>query len=170
MKKIFLLVGILSFVFPVSSFSQNVAKPTVACSIYAYVIDTDANGLNVRSGAGKTFKTLGKLAFDEDGTTLEIKGATGSWLLIEGAETLGGGETFSGKGWVFASMLGISTRMKSKLYSSASLKSKTLATIPTEEELTIVGCSGDWVKVKYKTKQGWLAPGSQCGSPVTTCP
>jgi uncharacterized protein YgiM (DUF1202 family) len=170
MKKIFLLIGILSFVFPINSFSQNLAKPKVACSISAYVIDKDANGLNVRSGAGKTFKTLGTLVFDEDGTTLEIKGATGSWLMIEGAETLGGETTFSGKGWVSASMLGISTARKAKLYSSASLKGKTLATIPGEEELTILGCMGEWVKVKYKSKQGWLAPDSQCGTPVTTCP
>jgi uncharacterized protein YgiM (DUF1202 family) len=169
MKKIFLLIGILSFVFPVNSFSQSVAKPATACDIHAYVIDKDANGLNVRSSAGKSFKTLGKIMPDADGVMLQVKGATGSWVMIENAETLSSAETFSGQGWVFASMLGTSTRMKSKLYASASLKGKTLATIPGEEELIILGCSAGWVKVKYKNKQGWLAPGDQCGNPVTTC-
>lgn len=170
MKKIFLLIGILSFAFPVNAFSQTVAKPATACDFYAYVIDKDAGGLNVRSGAGKTFKNVGKIMPDPDGVMLEVKGSTGSWVMIENAETLSGAETFSGKGWVFASMLGMSTRMKAKLYSSASLKGKTLATIPAEEEVTLLGCSAGWAKVKYANKQGWLAPGSQCGSPVTTCP
>lgn len=168
MKKIFFLIGVLSFILPVNSFSQ--AKPTTACSITAYVIDKDPNGLNVRSGAGKTFDILGQIMPDSDGVMLEVKGATGSWLLIENAETLSGAETFSGQGWVFASMLGTSTRLKSKLYSKPDSKSKALATVPTESEVTIVGCKGDWVKVKYGSRQGWLAPENQCGSPVTTCP
>jgi uncharacterized protein YgiM (DUF1202 family) len=170
MKKIFLLIGVLSFVFPVNSFSQTVAKATTSCNIYAYVIDKDPNGLNVRSGAGKTFKSLGKIMPDEDGVMLEVVGATGGWLLIDNAETLSGAETFSGQGWVFAPMLGTSTRGKSKLYSQANTKSKAVATVPTEAEVVIVGCSGDWAKVKYGGKQGWLAPDHQCGNPVTTCP
>jgi uncharacterized protein YgiM (DUF1202 family) len=170
MKKIIFLLGVLAFILPANSFSQNVAKPATACDINAYVIDKDANGLNVRSGAGKSFKTLGKIMPDIDGVMVEVKGSTGSWLMIENAETLSGAETFSGQGWVFASMLGTSTREKSKLYSTASLKSKSLGTVPAEVEVVIIGCAGNWAKVKYGAKQGWLARDNQCGNPVTTCP
>jgi uncharacterized protein YgiM (DUF1202 family) len=170
MKKILFLIGILSLVFPADSFSQGASKPSTACSISAYVIDKDANGLNVRSGAGKTFKNLGVIMPDEDGVMLDVIGATGSWLLINNAETLSGKNTFSNKGWVFASMLGTSTRGDSKLYAKASAKSKSVATVPTESEVTILGCAGGWAKVKYGSKQGWLAPDHQCGNPVTTCP
>lgn len=166
----FAAFGFLTFIAPVNSFSQSIAKPQTACDVYAYVIDKDPNGLNVRRGAGKNFGALGKIAPDGDGVMLKIIGASGSWVMIEDAETVNGEKAFDGNGWVFASMLGTSTRMKSKLYSTPSLKAKSLATVPTETEVTIIGCSGDWAKVKYGSKQGWLAPENQCGNPVTTCP
>jgi uncharacterized protein YgiM (DUF1202 family) len=169
MKKNLFLTAVLIFAVTVNCFSQNLAKAATACNVAAYVVDTDKNGLNVRSGAGKTFDSLGKIMPDEDGVMLKVIGATGGWVLIDDAETLSGANTYGGQGWVFASMLGTSTRMKSKLYARASSKSKSLATIPGEQELIILGCAGDWVKVKYGSKQGWLAPGDQCGNPVTTC-
>lgn len=169
MKKIFCLLGFL-FVFGGWSNAQNIAKPQTSCKIYAYVIDKDPNGLNVRIGAGTNHKILGKIMPDEDGVIVEVIGSSGDWLLVENAETLSGEKGFNGKGWVFASMLGTSTRQKSNLYASANRKSKILATLPTEDEVTILSCSGEWAKVKSGNRQGWLAPGNQCGNPVTTCP
>ena len=169
MKKILCLI-VFVFISVVSAAAQSVAEPQTSCKIYAYVIDKDANGLNVRKGAGISFGALGKIMPDADGVTLDVIGSSGSWLLIENAETIEGEKAFEGKGWVFASMLGTSTRGKSKLYASASFKSKVLATLPTEDEVTILGCSGKWAKVKSGKQQGWLAPENQCGSPVTTCP
>lgn len=170
MRKIIFLLGFLAFALPVNSFSQKLEKPKTICSITAYVIDKDPKGLNVRSGAGTNFAAVGKIMPDEDGVMLEITGVSGSWMMIESIEVLSGAENFSGTGWVFASMLGTSTRGVSKLFSTPSLKAKSNGTIPTEAEVVITGCLGDWAKVKYGAKQGWLAPDNQCGTPVTTCP
>lgn len=170
MKKILMVLFLLALALPATSAAQAVVSPKTACNITAYVVDTDKNGLNVRSGAAKTFKSLGKIMPDTDGVMLEIIGATGGWLLIEKAETLSAADTFGEKGWVFAPMLGMSTRGKSKLYSKANAKSRPVATVPTEAEVVILDCMGDWVKVKYGNRQGWLSPDNQCGSPVTTCP
>jgi uncharacterized protein YgiM (DUF1202 family) len=140
------------------------------CKIYAYVIDKDPNGLNVRSDAGKNFDILGQIMPDEDGVIVDVIGSNGSWMKIENAETIGGDSAFTGSGWVFSSLLATTTRMKTKLYSKPDTKSKSLANLPGEEEVTLLACKGDWAKVKYGKKQGWLAPDAQCGNPVTTCP
>lgn len=169
MKIIFCLLGFLS-VFAVLSNAQSIAKPQTACKIYAYVIDKDPNGLNARRGAGTNLGILGKIMPDENGVIVDVIGSSGSWLVIENVETIDGEKAFDGKGWVFASMLGTSTRGKSKLYAAANTKSKVLATLPTEEEVTILSCAGKWAKVKSGNRQGWLAPENQCGNPVTTCP
>ena len=169
MKIIFCLLGFLS-IFAVSSNAQNIAKPQTACKIYAYVIDQDPNGLNVRKGAGTNFGILGKILPDENGVIVDVIGSSVNWLVIENVETIDGEKAFDGKGWVFASMLGTSTRGKSKLYAAANTKSKVLATLPTEEEVTLLSCAGKWAKVKSGNRQGWLAPENQCGNPVTTCP
>lgn len=169
MKKIFWLLSFL-FVFAGSSNAQNIAKPQTICKIYAYVIDKDPNGLNVHRGAGTGFGILGKIMPDENGIMVNVIGSTGNWLLIENVETVDGEKAFGGKGWVFASMLGTSTRLKSNLYASANRKSKVLAALPTEDEVTILSCSGEWARVKSGNRQGWLAPENQCGNPVTTCP
>lgn len=169
MNKFLCLIGFL-LASIVSANAQSVAKPQTTCKIYAYVIDKDPNGLNVRKGAGTNFEVLGKIIPDENGVIVDVIGSTGNWVMFEDAETIESEKAFDGKGWVFASMLGTSTRGKSKLYASANAKSKVLATLPTEEEVTILSCAGEWAKVKSGKRQGWLAPENQCGSPVTTCP
>ncbi len=169
MKIIFCLVGFLS-VFAALLNAQSIAKPQTTCKIYAYVVDKDPGGLNVRKGAGTSFEVLGKIMPDDNGVIVDVIGSTGNWLVMENAETIDGEKAFGGKGWVFASMLGTSTRGKSKLYAAANTKSKVLATLPTEAEVTILSCAGKWAKVKSGNRQGWLAPENQCGNPVTTCP
>src|SRR5687767_12508031 len=80
------------------------------CSVSAYVIDKDRNGLNVRNGAGKTFGIVGKIGFSSDGIVVDVTGAnTNGWVRIAKAESTEGEVSFEGEGWVFGQMLGTST-------------------------------------------------------------
>ena len=168
MRKVILLTLFAAFI--VLTFGLAIQAQETACKIYAYVVDKDPNGLNVRKGAGKNFDVLGKIMPDEDGVIVDVIGFENGWLKIENAETIEGAKAFDGRGWVFASMLATTTRMKTKLYSEPNAKSKSLANLPEEEEVKLVACQGQWAKVQYGKKQGWLAPDAQCGNPVTTCP
>lgn len=140
-----------------------------SCKINAYVFDIHPNGINVWSGAGKTFDLLGQIKPDENGVIVKVIASNEPWLKIENAERIEGESPFSGSGWVFSSQLALNTRMKTSLYSRSDTKSKVLANLPADEEVTLVACKADWAKVRYGQYQGWLKPEAQCGSPVTSC-
>lgn len=104
-------------------------------------------------------------------------GAQGNWVLIEKPENLDDldNQTLPKlKGWVYAPILGTSTRQtrsgKVNLYESPIRKSRVVGKAPFEAEVILQSCRGTWVHVQYKQVKGWLDPESQCGSPVTTCP
>ncbi len=161
---------ILSLIFVAVFFTAGAIAQSVSCEISAYVIDKDPNGLNVRSGPGKNFDILGQIMPDEDGVIVDVISSDGSWMYTENPQTVGGLTAFEGDGWIFASMLATTTRMKTKLYSQPNSKSKSLANLAGEEEYKLVACTGKWAKIQVGKKQGWLAPDAQCGNPVTTCP
>jgi uncharacterized protein YgiM (DUF1202 family) len=161
---------LLNLILVVFLLTAGAAAQSVSCEISVYVIDKDPNGLNVRSGAGKNFDVLGQIMPDEDGVIIDVIASNGSWMQIENPQTVSGITAFEGDGWVFASLLATTTRMKTKLYSQPNLKSKSLATLGGEEEYKLVACTCKWAKIQVGKKQGWLAPDAQCGNPVTTCP
>lgn len=143
------------------------------CNLQAYVIDPDPKGLNVRSAPDAKSSVMAVIPQDSDGTIVAIKGSEGAWLQIALATTIEGRQVFKGKGWVFASMLGTTTRWEGRdhsLYASASLKSALVAKVSGEKELKLQGCSGAWPKVQWKSLQGYLPPEQNCPNPVTTCP
>jgi SH3-like domain-containing protein len=140
------------------------------CKLQAYIIDKDKNGLNVRSKPSSASATLATIPFDEDGVIVRIIGANNNWVLIGHAETVEGTEVFAGKGWVFAQLLGTSTRYKVKLLQEPLKKSAGTGFVPVEAEVKLMTCKGEWVRVEYKKLAGWLEPDAQCPNPVTTCP
>lgn len=157
--------------------AEKIAAAPITCDVNAYVIDPDPKGLNVRSGPGRTHMIVGTLPHSEDGVTVHIVGAQGDWVLIENPENLDdtdNQELPKLKGWVYAPMLGTSTRQtrsgKVNLYESPNRKSRIVGKAPFEAEVSLQSCRGTWAQVKYKQTMGWLDQESQCGSPVTTCP
>jgi uncharacterized protein YgiM (DUF1202 family) len=141
--------------------STNVRK----CDIFAYVTDTDPQGLNVRSGASASSKILGQIPINE---TVQVIAAVKNWVQITHAS-----DGFSGIGWVHVPKLGISTRGYGTngvdLYASTSQQSRKISRIPANESLKLLGCHGDWAQVEYQGNQGWLAREEQCGAALTTC-
>src|SRR5215207_3814753 len=149
------------------------AAPPAACDVEAYVVDPDPKGLNVRDTPGAGGKVVATIPSDAEGTVVHIRASDpNGWVQINRAETIMGSVVFDRKGWVSGNMLGIATRGYGtrgvKLYARARAR-KALGTIPSEAEVKVAGCEGDWMRVKYKSMNGWLDPADQCPSPVTTC-
>ncbi|PMB53400.1 ligand-binding protein SH3 [Fischerella thermalis CCMEE 5201] len=135
------------------------------CDIYAYVISKNPQGLNVRSGASPTYKILGKIATNE---TVKITAALGKWVQV--TDVTG---DFTGTGWVYLPMLGISSRGYGtngvNLYSTADQQSQKVGRIPSSSSVKLLGCQGEWAQVEYQGIKGWLASEDQCGAALTSC-
>jgi len=152
---------------------KQVTSTQKACQIYAYVIDKDPQGLNVRTKPSTSGEILGKLPTNTDGVLVDIIASQGNWVAINKAENAEGKVVFQGKGWVYTSKLGTSTRgydkKKVSVYSRPDTGRKEVGTIPSSTQVTLLGCQGKWAFVGYKKLQGWLAVDDQCGTPLTTC-
>ena len=149
------------------------APAAQTCDVDAYVIDPDPKGLNVRDKPGADGRVVAVIPADADGTVVHlIASSPNGWVQISHAETIMGTVVFDRKGWVSGNMLGISTRGYGtkgvRLYAGAA-KGKALGTLPPEAEVKVAGCSGDWMRVRYRNQTGWLERESQCPNPVTNC-
>lgn len=143
------------------------------CSVRAYVIDKDPNGLNVREDAEPNAKIIGKIPFKKDGVIVDIIQTNFmDKVKINHAEAVDDDYVSNQEGWVAANLLGVSTTGYDgkgvKLY-EAGKGTKVLTVIPPETDVRVVSCDKDWVRVKYKNFTGWLDADSQCGNPVTNC-
>jgi uncharacterized protein YraI len=148
-----------------------------ACEIAAFVADP-SSGVNVRSGAGANNSVITTIPKDAGGTLIFIDGAKGDWLKISSAVNSKKTRVFSGTGWVHAPLFFVKTSSKNNAlvnyYRTPNLRSEKLGSIRSELEVSLMGCSGDWVKVLIPMRgtegiEGWLARGSWCGSPWEDC-
>ncbi len=153
--------------------SADTATPIGVCDATAYVIDPDKNGLNVRS-APRTGSIVGNIPKDSEGTIVHLiaQNSNGGWVQLDRATTVAEKVVFDKKGWISGNMLGVSTRGYGtkgvSLYTG--VKGDTvITTIPPETQVTVMGCDGARLQVKYKGEVGWLKADDQCDSPVTNC-
>jgi SH3-like domain-containing protein len=141
------------------------------CDISAYVVDHDAAGLNVRAGPSATAPVL-RVISNAGSAVARIRGQSGAWFQVS---TIVDAEDernlFSGNGWVHASLLGLdAANADPKLYAGPSTQSRALARlVPDLSQVTLIGCAGDWARVRASGRLGWLSPGGQCSNPLTTC-
>ena len=155
---------------------QNISAAPVPCHLRAYVIDPDPQGLNVRRGPGKTYDVIARLKASDQVIVL-ITGGSGNWMKVEGANAVGDTPVYEGAGWAYGPMLGLTTRYNGKgprrevlVFKEPRAGSEVVGRIAEEVEVAVTGCKDDWVKIRYRSVEGWLDRGSQCGNPVTTCP
>lgn len=143
------------------------AKPKnpAKCNISAYVIDKDAKGVNVRSGASTKNRILGAIPANE---TVSVITSAGDWAQITNASA-----GFQGTGWVYLPMLGISSRGYEtngvNLYTNPNQKSRKVGRVPPSLNVKLLGCQGNWARVEYNGVQGWLAKEDQCAAALTSC-
>ena len=146
------------------------------CDIDAYVIDKDPDGLNVRAQPrdGSVVGNLPRID-PPNGLIVHLIGQNpdGGWVQIDRGETTGGETPFAGRGWVSGNMLAVTTKSSdakgAKLYETNSAKSKVVAAIPARTVVTVAGCDGKMVRVKYKGSTGWLMRDTHCANPSGRC-
>lgn len=157
----------------VATIQNSPASSQRSCQIGAYVIDKDPKGLNVRSGPGSDAKIIGALPTNTLAVIVTLTASQGDWVQVSKAEGPERRE-FQGSGWVYAPLLGTSTRgyaTKSvTVYSSANTQSQVIGTIPSQRGTKLLSCDRDWALVEYDGLKGWIAPEAQCPNPLTTCP
>jgi uncharacterized protein YgiM (DUF1202 family) len=152
--------------------SADQLPPENQCLTKAYVIDTSETGLNIRRQPSSTSKILGRLP---QNTTVNVLGMKGNWLLVSVVSPREQKVDFKGEGWVFSSLLGVSSQGYGKkslsLYSKPSVRSSIVGKISSNSGATVLGCSGKWLRVETLNNQvkGWLEPNQQCASAYTTC-
>jgi SH3-like domain-containing protein len=150
----------------------------VPCDCTAYVIDTDPKGLNVRSGPGTDYPIAATIP-THSSVEVWITGSVGSWMSIERAYIFADDGSMTEDvdkkvaGFVFGPLLAVQTLPEGlkpiPLFAEPDAASGVITKIPMDTEVTLTGCRGAWVKVKYGNIEGWLGPESHCGNPVTTC-
>lgn len=157
----------------VAAIPQNPDSSQQSCQIDAYVIDKDPKGLNVRSGPGNDYKVIDNLPTTTIGVIVNLTASQGDWVQISKAQSPQKIE-FQGSGWVYAPLLGTSTRgyaTKSvSLYPSATTQSKSIGRLPSQRGVKLLSCDRSWALVEYEGAKGWIAPDAQCPNPLTTCP
>lgn len=175
-----LLVGIAGSEVKTSDYQQfPLGGSTIApCDVDAYVIDQDPNGLNVRSGPGKSYAVIGNLPYKQDtGVSVHITGSSAEWVQIDLGVEEGGEEDqtfFKGVGWVYGPLLGLTgiahqPEGSTPLYREASQKSGVVKRVPGGDDVKVWGCRGKWLHVEYNKVKGWAAPNALCSNSLTTC-
>ena len=157
---------------PVATLQTRSTNTQLPCEISAYVIDKDAKGLNVRSGPGSNYKIIGNLPTNTAGVIVDLTASLGDWVQLTKAQSPEKVE-FQGTGWVYAQLLGTSTRGYNSegvsVYASANPQSNTVGRIPASTSVKLLGCDRSWAFVEYEKIKGWIAPDDQCSNPLTTC-
>lgn len=159
---------------PIATLPNSPTDAQRTCQISAYVIDKDPKGVNVRSGPGKDYKIVGNLPTTTIAVFVDLAASQGSWVQLTKAVDPQEKVEFQGTGWVYAQLLGTTTRgygtQGVSVYSSADKQSSVKGRIPPNTGVTLLGCDQKWALVDYQGTKGWIAPDAQCPNPLTTCP
>jgi hypothetical protein len=148
------------------------------CDIWAYLVDHDRSGTNVRISPDKNSKVIKliKSKYEEsDSPSIHITGFVPGWFKVGEAIESGTEKSeflFKGSGWVQASAVGSDGAGNgTPLFTSRSAKSKQLGVVKIEDGVVLKSCSGKWVEVENKAKNlaGWAAPNTLCTNAVTNC-
>ena len=141
-----------------------------ACQTRAYVIDKDPQGLNVRTKPNSESEIIGTLPLYTEVDVLEYQG---DWIFISPIDPEEQGINFKGEGWVYASLLGLNTRGYNSnsvsLYAEPNKTSDIVGKVESSIAVTMVSCSGEWVKIRQESLEGWLEPEEQCAAALTSC-
>lgn len=169
MKHLTLIISALSLV-PMASVAG--AAPASRCAISAYVTDNDPQGTNVRAAARPGASVVARIPGGAD-AVVDIVGYDKGWFRIATVEQVGDDDRtlYRGNGWIHGSVIGIDVANEDpRLYSTPAKGSRVLAKLVADgSHVTLIGCRGPWAQVRFNGRVGWLSPGGQCSSPLTTC-
>jgi SH3-like domain-containing protein len=157
--------------------ATSAAAQTVACNLDLNITDQDPAGLNVRASPGGAVLTSVKAK--GLWVQVEVTGQSGAWARIKSATRLseddpGGTLVWKGVGWVAFSKLGIDhLDERTRLRDAPNQNGKLLLSLEGYDDSTmpraeaILGCDGDWLRLKVKGVTGWTQ--NFCSNELTTC-
>ena len=156
----------------VSDATSVAAQPgksaTIApCSATAYSNDPDPKGTHVRSRADSKSAIVATIT-DSD-SQMDITGSSGDWLRVKNVHSVDGTVLLKGDGWIFATLTAVRAKGAATLRTTPYRSSAIAGKLRDDDQLTIVGCQGEWLRVKHKAITGWIEKSSRCSNPVTTC-
>jgi SH3-like domain-containing protein len=151
---------------------------TTPCNVQLNVTDQDPAGLNVRASPEGQIVTAVKAK--SRWVRLEVTGQNGAWARIKSA-TLEADENdnnveqllWKGAGWVAFSKLGVEEfDSRARFRAAPNDGAKVVLSLEGLGEATasaeaILGCDGDWLKVRIKSVVGWT--NQYCTNQLTTC-
>ena len=152
---------------------------TTPCRATLDIADQDPAGLNVRTSPGGPIITA--LKAQGRWVEVEVTGQDGAWAHIKSATMQAdendnvdnAGPIWKGSGWVAFSKLGVSEfDSRARFYAAPSSKSKLVLSLESYHDQgvdpdAVLGCDGDWLKVKIKGVVGWTD--TWCTNQLTTC-
>jgi SH3-like domain-containing protein len=158
--------------------STAAGAATVACNVAVNITDQDPAGLNVRAGPGGPIITAVKAK--GRWVRVEVTGQDGAWARIRTAR-LEADENdnpsdellWKGLGWVAFSKLGVEEfDSRARFRAAPNEQAKVVLSLEGEGEATapaeaILGCDGQWLKVRVKGVVGWTR--TWCTNQLTTC-
>jgi SH3-like domain-containing protein len=157
--------------------ASSATAQTAACNLDLNITDQDPAGLNVRASPGGAVLTSVKAK--GLWVQVEVTGQSGAWARIKSATRLseddpGGTLVGTGVGWVAFSKGGIDhLDERTRLRDAPNDQGKLLLTLEGYDDSTmpraeaLLGCDGDWLKLKVKGATGWTQ--NFCSNELTTC-
>ena len=146
------------------------AADTRACNVTASVIDQDPQGTNVRKTPGGDVIATLRTAQD-DWIEVHVIGQAGDWYLIDRADRVGDDSKtiFRGKGYMHRTVLGADGLVNGEpIRADHDVRSQQiLASEDADQQVFLLGCWGDFMKVRVKGGVGWTK--ALCLNQRTTC-
>ena len=141
---------------------------------YAYLIDDDTNGTNLRKRPNGEIIYVLKTQYGN--VEFRLSESKNNWFKITNIDTYDDIiEPIPDECWIHGSLLGANTRnygdQPIALYKTQDTNQMAF-TINEQDVLLSYNamCGSDWVQVKYKGELGWIQSEWLCSNPVTTCP
>ena len=141
---------------------------------YAYLIDDDTNGTNLRKRPNGEIIYVLKTQYGN--VEFRLSESKNNWFKITNIDTYDDIiEPIPDECWIHGSLLGANTRnyggQPIALYKT---QDTTQMAFTINEQDVILSfnamCGSNWVQVKHKGVLGWIQSEWLCSNPVTTCP
>ena len=141
---------------------------------YAYLIDDDTNGTNLRKRPNGEIIYVLKTQYGN--VEFRLSESKDNWFKITNIDTYDDIiEPIPDNCWIHGSLLGAKTRnyggQPIALYKTPDTTQ--MAFIIYEQDVILsfnAMCGSDWVQVNYNGELGWIQSKWLCSNPVTTCP
>jgi hypothetical protein len=151
---------------------EAAAPAATSCNVTVSVIDPDPSGSNVRkTPGGDVIATLRTPRTGDDWIEVHVVGQTGDWFAIDRADLVGDARKtiFRGSGYMHGSVLGADGLVNGEpiRVEPAADSPQILASEEGDQQAFLLGCSGDFMKIRVKGGAGWTK--SLCLNQRTTC-